>query len=115
MTEVQIFGTAGCSDTRKAQRFFKERRVKVHFVDLKQRAASAGELKRFAQKFGADRLLDRDSKRFRDLGLHAAHLSESRILPLLEQEPLLIRTPLVRSGNLLTVGLAEDEWRRWMA
>ena len=113
ITEVQIFGTAGSSDTRKAQRFFKERRIKVHFVDLKQRAASAGELRRFAQKFGSEALLDRDSKRFRDLGLHAAHLPEARILPLLEQEPLLIRAPLVRAGNLLSVGAAEDEWKRW--
>ena len=115
MTEVQIFGTAGCSDTRKAQRFFKERRVKVHFVDLKQRAASAGELRRFAQKFGVETLLDRESKRFRDLGLHAAHLTETRIQSLLEQEPMLIRTPLVRAGNLLSVGAAEEEWRRWTA
>ena len=115
MTEVQIFGTAGCSDTRKAQRFFKERRVKVHFVDLKQRAASAGELKRFAQKFGTEALLDRDSKRFRALGLHAAHLTETRIFSLLEQEPLLLKTPLVRAGNLLSVGPAEDEWKRWVS
>jgi arsenate reductase (glutaredoxin) len=47
--EVQIFGTAKCADTRKAQRFFKERRAKTHFVDLKVRAASAGELRRLAQ------------------------------------------------------------------
>lgn len=115
MTEVQIFGTAGCSDTRKAQRFFKERRVKIHFVDLKQRAASAGELRRFAQKFGVETLLSRESKRFRELGLHAAHLTETRMLSLLEQEPMLIRTPLVRAGNRLSVGSAETEWKQWMA
>ncbi len=109
--EVQIFGTKGCAETRKALRFFKERRIRTHFVDLKERAASAGELKRFAQKFGADALLDRDSKRFRERGLHAAHISEARILPMLEEDPALLRTPLVRSGNLLSVGWDEAEWK----
>jgi len=113
--EVQIFGTKGCAETRKALRFFKERRIRTHFVDLKERAASAGELKRFAQKFGADALLDRESKRFRERGLHAAHLPETRILPLLEDEPALLVTPLLRSGNLLAIGWNEPQWREWTA
>lgn len=111
--EVQIFGTKKCKDTQKALRFFKERRVKVHFVDLNQRAASQGELRRFAQKFGAEALLDREGKAFRDRGLHVAHVSESRILPMLEEEPLLLKTPLTRYGNTLTLGLAEAEWKAW--
>jgi arsenate reductase-like glutaredoxin family protein len=113
--EVQIFGTKSCNETKKALRFFKERRIRTHFVDLKERAASAGELKRFAQKFGADALLDRDAKRFRERGLHAGHLPEPRILPLLEEEPMLLKTPLVRSGNLLAVGWNEAQWREWTA
>jgi arsenate reductase (glutaredoxin) len=112
--EVQIFGTRKCRDTQKAVRFFKERRIKIHMVDLDQRPASAGELRRFAQKFGADALLDRDARRFRDRGLHVSHLPESRILPLLEEDPKLIRTPLVRSGNRLAVGLQEDAWLRML-
>lgn len=111
--DVQIFGTAKCRQTQKAMRFFKERRVAIHYVDLAQKPASPRELERFARRHGAEALLDRDSKRFRDRGLHAAHLPESRILPLLVEEPLLIRTPLVRSGNEVTVGLAEDTWREW--
>lgn len=108
--EVQIFGTWKCRDTQKAQRFFKERRVKIHLVDLDQRPASAGELRRFAQKFGAEALLDREGKAFRDRGLHVAHLPESRILPLLETEPKLIRTPLVRSGKRLAIGNDPAAW-----
>jgi arsenate reductase len=113
--EVQVFGTRGCADTRKALRFFKERRVKVHFVDLKQRAASRGELRRFIQKFGADALVDRESKRFRSLGLHAAHYGEDRWLEILEEEPMVLRTPLVRWQHRLTVGHDEAAWREWTA
>lgn len=112
--EVQIFGTRKCKDTQKAIRFFKERRAKVHFVDLKQRAASPGELRRFEQKFGAEALLDRDSKHFRERGLHAAHLPGSRIPDLLADDSLLLVTPLVRSGKHLSIGLAESEWREWL-
>lgn len=111
--EVQIFGTRKCKDSQKALRFFKERRVKVHFVELTERPASAGELRRFEQKFGADALIDREGKRFRERGLHVAHLPESRILPLLQDDPMLLRTPLVRFGNLLTVGHAEAAWKEW--
>lgn len=109
--EVQIFGTKNDSDTRKALRFFQERRIRTHFVDLKVRAASAGELRRFAQKYGAEALLDRDGKRFRDRGLHVAHVAEHRILPLLEEDPQLLRTPLLRAGNVLQVGWDESVWR----
>ncbi len=110
MAEVQIFGTRRCRDTQKALRFFKERRVTIHHVDLEQRAASRRELERFARRFGPEALLDREGKRFRDRGLHVAHLSESRILPLLEEDPLLLRTPLVRSGEKLAIGHDPTAW-----
>ena len=112
--EVQIFGTKKCKDTQKALRFFKERRVKVHFVDLNERAASPGELRRFEQKFGADALIDREGKRYRDRGLHVAHVTGARILPMLADDPTLLVTPLVRNGSQLTVGLAEATWKEWV-
>jgi len=111
---VQIFGIQKSADTRKALRFFKERRADVHFVDLKVRPASKGELSRFAQKFGVETLLDRESKRFRELGLGAAHYSQETWLDKLAEEPLLLRMPLVRQKNALTVGLAEKEWKEWV-
>ena len=113
--EVQIFGTKKSPDTRKAARFFAERRVKVHFVDLMERAASPGELKRFAQKFGVQALLDRDSKRFAELGLRNANYSDERWLDKLADEPLMLRQPLVRFQHKLTIGLAESEWKEWTA
>jgi arsenate reductase-like glutaredoxin family protein len=111
--EVQIFGTKRSVDTRKALRFFAERRIKTHFVDLQERSASPGELKRFVQKFGIESLLDRSSKRFDEMGLRHARLSDERWLERLVEEPLLLRVPLVRNGNALTIGLAEADWKAW--
>ncbi len=113
--EVQVFGIKKSADTRKALRFFAERRVKTHFVNLDERAASPGELKRFVQKFGIDRLVDRESRRFDELGLRHARLSDERWLDKLAEEPLLLVMPLVRNGNALTVGLAEQDWKDWTA
>lgn len=113
--EIQIFGTQKSADTRKALRFFKERRVKIHFVDLNVRAASKGELTRFSQRFGVEGLLDRESKRFNALGLRTAHYSEKKWLEVLAEEPMILRVPLVRWQHRLTVGLAEEEWGSWVA
>ena len=112
--EVQIFGTKKSSDTRKALRFFAERRVRTHFVDLVERAAALGELRRFAQKFGVTALVDRESRRYAELGLGAARLSDERWLERLVEEPLLLRMPLTRAQQRLSIGLAEDEWKRWV-
>jgi arsenate reductase-like glutaredoxin family protein len=111
--EVQVFGTRKCAETRKALRYFAERRIKVHFVDLEERAASPGELRRFAQRFGVEALIDRDSRRFADLGLRAALLSEERWLARLADEPMLLRTPLVRYQQRLTIGPDQAAWREW--
>jgi arsenate reductase-like glutaredoxin family protein len=113
--EVQIFGVRKSSDTRKALRFFSERRIKTHFVDLNERAASPGELKRFAQKFGVGALIDSKSGRFEDLGLRHARMSDESWLSKLAEEPLLLRVPLVRNGNQLTIGLEESTWKSWTA
>lgn len=112
--QVQIFGTKKSAETRKALRFFAERRIKTHFVDLNERAASPGELRRFVQKFGAAALVDRESRRFRDLGLAHSQLSEERWIDKLADEPLLLRMPLVRYENRLTIGDAEQEWKMWL-
>lgn len=115
--EVQIFGVRKSSDTRAALRFFAERRIKVHFVDLNERAAAVGELRRFAQKFGIAALIDRDSRRFAELGLRSATLSEERWLEKLSLEPQLLRMPLVRYQQQLTIGgdSAQETWNAWYA
>src|SRR5438093_8523658 len=101
--DVQIFGVRKSADTRAALRFFAERRITTHFVDLNERAASPGELRRFAQKYGVQALVDREAKRFAELGLGSARLSDERWLEKLALEPLLLRMPLVRHQQLLTV------------
>jgi arsenate reductase-like glutaredoxin family protein len=111
--EVQIFGLRKSADTRAALRFFAERRIKTHFVDLNERAASVGELRRFAQRFGVHALIDQDSKRYADLGLRSARLSEERWLEKLSVEPSALKMPLVRYQQQLTIGLAEATWRAW--
>jgi arsenate reductase-like glutaredoxin family protein len=113
--EVQIFGVRKSADTRKALRFFAERRIRTHFVDLMERAASAGELNRFVQKFGIREIIDESSARYTELGLRHARLGDPQWMRLLVEEPLLLRMPLVRTGNFLTVGLAEDQWKELVA
>ena len=111
---VQIFGFKDCQDTRKAQRFFAERRVPVHFVDLDERPAARGELRRFAERFGAAALVDREGARFRALGLRVAGDSPQRLLERALTEPRLLRTPLVRNGGKVTVGHAPTDWQAWV-
>jgi arsenate reductase-like glutaredoxin family protein len=112
--EIQVFGVRKSADTRAALRFFAERRIKTHFVDLNERAASLGELKRFAQKFGVSALIDREAKRFDELGLASARLPDERWLEKLSLEPLLMRVPLVRYQKELTIGPAPDTWTAWI-
>ncbi len=112
--DVQIFGVKNNADTRKALRFFKERRIKVHFVDFKIRGPSKGELRRFSDKKGIDALVDRDAKRFQALGLQAAYYGADRWIEIAMDEPGVLRLPLVRRGSDVTIGHAEAEWKRWL-
>ena len=111
---VQVFGFKNCQDTRKALRFFSERRVPVHFVDLDERPAARGELRRFQEKFGAAALINREHPRFRALGLHVRGDSPERTLERALVEPRLLRTPLVRGDHRVTVGDAADDWKAWI-
>jgi arsenate reductase len=111
---IQIFGFRDCQDTRKAQRFFAERRIAVHFVDLDERPAAKGELRRFAERFGPGALIDREGARFKALGLRVAGDSPQRLLDRALTEPRLLRTPLVRNGGKVTVGHAAGDWQAWV-
>ena len=113
--QVQIFGTRKSADTRKALRFFSERRILTHFVDLVERAPALGELRRFSERFGVKALIDRDSRRFLDLGLQRSMHSDDWWLQRLTEEPGMLRQPLVRFGQKVTVGVEEEAWREWLS
>ena len=107
---VQLFGTKKSSATRAAERFFKERRVKVIFVDLGQRPIAKGELGRFVQKFGLTTLLDLESKAYESLGLAYLRISEERLTERVIEHPEVLKLPLVRSGKALTYGEDQAGW-----
>lgn len=111
---VQVFGAQADPGVRKALRFFKERRIQVHFMDFKRRTPSRGELQRFFDRFGAEAMVNRDAKRSRALGLDAVRYSYSRWLEVACDEPMILRLPLVRNGGKLTVGVDEETWKQWM-
>jgi arsenate reductase-like glutaredoxin family protein len=112
MTGVQIFGIKGSQATRAAERFFKERRIAIQMVDLSQRPMAAGEIRRFVQRFGLDRLIDVESTPYVDAGMKYIRLSEAELMAKVEREPKLLRLPLVRGGNLLAVGKDEEAWQK---
>ncbi len=111
---VQIFGRRDSRDTQKALRFFRERRVPVHFVDIALRPPAPGELRRFAQRLGTAALLDVGGRRYRDLGLAYLRFTDEELFERLLTDPGLLRLPLVRAGNAFTAGLAEPDWTTWV-
>jgi arsenate reductase len=108
---VQIFGLKNSQATRAAERFFKERRVEFQFVDLKRKAMAAAEIKRFVDRFGLAGLLDREGKVYNEAGLKYLRLTDGDLLKRIEQEPGLLRLPLVRGGNRLSIGADQDTWQ----
>lgn len=111
MVNVQIFGVKSSQATRAAERFFKERRVKFQFVDLNVKPMSPGEIRRFVERFGLPGLLDSEGKAYVDAGLKYMKLSDSEWLGRIEREPKLLRLPLVRAANRLSVGQDEESWK----
>ena len=111
---VQIFGLEDSQPTRAAQRFFKERRWTIHFVDLRRKPIAAGELRRFVDRLGAPALLDDGSRAYADQGLGYLALDEAEIVERVMADVRLLRLPLVRFGNDVAVGRDEATWKRWV-
>jgi len=110
-----MFGFVDSRPTQAAQRFFKERRVNVTFVDLRRKPIAAGELRRFVERLGAAALLDTDGRQYKDLGLGYMRLADDEIVERLLAHNGLLRLPLVRFGNAFTAGPAEVTWKIWLA
>ena len=119
---IQIFGTKKCSESRKAERFFRERGVPIHVIDLAERAPSPGELRSIAAAVGGMvKLFDKEGKRAREKGLAHALLGDPDIAEIerrIIEDPLLLRTPIVRNGRAATVGAptpdVQELWKNWM-
>ena len=114
MPDIQVFGLDNDPATRAAQRFFRERRIVVSFVDLRKRRIAPAELRRFVERLGAAALLDETSKTYRDGGLAYLSMDDAAIIERLLADVRLLRLPLVRHGNEVTAGRAEDVWAGWL-
>lgn len=109
---IQIFGVKKCFDTQKAERYFKERRIKYQLVDLSQKALSKGELQSVKAAVGLKELIDEKSKEYMKLNI-ANIRTESIKEELLLNNPKLYKTPIVRNGKQATVGYVPEVWEGW--
>lgn len=108
---IQIFGTKKCQDTRKAERFFKERAIKYQFIDLTEKGLSKGELNSVKARVGLDNMVDVNGKQYQKRNLkYLVHNIEEELL----NDPLLLKTPIVRNGPKATIGYQPDVWTEWM-
>ncbi len=107
---IQIFGTKKCKDTQKAIRFFKERNIRIHYVDLKEKGISPGELRSVCNSIPLDELIDRAGKQYEKRNLKYMKFDmESELL----DDPLLLKTPIVRFKQKATIGHDPDTWKIW--
>jgi arsenate reductase len=111
---VQIFGHKKCADTRKAERWFKERRHKLQLVDVREKGLSPGELRSVAAHVGGmEALMDREGQHYSQKGLRHSAPTLARIEALLLEDPLLLKTPIVRRGAAATLGYRPEVWALW--
>jgi arsenate reductase-like glutaredoxin family protein len=115
MPNIQVFGTEDSAATRNTLRFFRERRIVVHFVDLRKKPIAAGELRRFSDRLGAAALMDTESRPYREGGLAYLTTDASGITARLLADVRLLKLPLVRYGDDVTAGKDETTWRAWLA
>ncbi len=109
---IQIFGTRKCNNTKKAQRFFKERGIKFHFRDLTEKGLSNGELQNICRVIPLDNLIDTDSKQYKKRGMkYMVFNLEEELL----EDPLLLKIPIVRNGKNATIGYKPDVWKEWLS
>jgi arsenate reductase len=108
---IQIFGRRDCSDTRKAERWFKERKVPFQFIDIKIKGLAPREFEVIAAAVGIDNLIDKGSRHFLEKGLSAA--PPARVRSAMAEDSLLLKTPMVRNGREATLGVKPEVWGSW--
>jgi arsenate reductase-like glutaredoxin family protein len=115
MITVQIFGLKNSHTTRAAERFFKERRATIQLVNLKQKPMAPAEIRRFVERYTLSGLLDTEGKSYLDAGIKYLKLNDAELLGKIERDPDLLRLPLVRAGNRVSVGHDEESWKAMLA
>jgi arsenate reductase len=111
---IQIFGKSKCFDTKKAERYFKERRIKYQMIDLRKHGMSLGEYKSVkAAVGGVNKLIDEHSKEYEDNYVKYLSGESDREEKLLEYQGM-FQTPIVRNGRQATVGYQPDVWKGWV-
>jgi arsenate reductase (glutaredoxin) len=115
MPNIQVFGMDDSPATRNTLRFFRERRIVVHYVDLRKKPIARGELQRFVERLGAAALLDTEARAYREQGLAYLSTDTAGIVGRLLADARLIKVPLVRYGDEVTAGKAEATWKSWLA
>ncbi len=110
---IQIFGTKKCFDTKKAERYFKERGIKYQFIDMKEKGMSRGEFNSVAAALGGAEKLINESARDKDTLALMKYLSEDDRNEKLLENPQLIKTPVVRNGKKATMGYCPEIWKEW--
>lgn len=110
---IQIFGSKKSSDSRKAERWFKERRIRFQYIDMQQKGLSKGELASVARAVGGyGELIDEHAKDGYAVAL-AQHTPDSMLPDVLLENQQVIRTPIVRNGRAATIGFAPNTWKEW--
>jgi arsenate reductase len=112
---VQVFGTPDSQSTRAALRFFKERRVDVHFVDVRRKPLAPAEFRRFVDRLGATALADAESRAWRDAGLAHLRMDDRELADRLFIDQRFLKLPLIRVGNDVAAGRDEAAWKRMLA
>lgn len=107
---IQIFGKSKCFDTKKAERYFKERRIRYQYIDILKYGMSRGELKSVSKALGMDAIVDQED---RDYPLYRYLASEEAKMEKLFEIPEMIKTPIVRNGKNATVGYCPEIWKEW--
>jgi arsenate reductase-like glutaredoxin family protein len=108
---IQIIGTRKNQDTRKVDRFFRERGIRCHLVDLNERSLTEGELRNICRKLDPEELLDQDSKAFSKAGL--AYMVYDPFEEIIKN-PAVLKIPIVRCGKDVTIGLKPEIWKSWL-
>ena len=108
---AQVFGTPDSQATRAALRFFKERRIDVHFVDVSRKPMAPTELRRFIDRLGVRAVADESSKAWRDSGLGYLRMDDFELADRLLNDQRLLRLPLIRVGNAVATGRDEAAWK----